>query len=179
MKKIFSALIALTLVLTLSVMAFAAPEKTAYDKLLETVHSDASKAAIKTVLDAIDPTSEVYEKLIATVHTDEFKAGFKAIIEGTEDFDTTKIAGLFDDFINDTAAATGVKPEVVKEALAKSGLFDWVAKLYMPATPETTTAATTTVAPTIAPTGSATGGIAIFATISVAAAAAFVCIKKN
>lgn len=174
MKKILSVLLALTLALSLSVMSFAAPA-TAYDKLIEFIHSDTVKDGLKTVLDEVG----IYDEVIAAVHTDDFKANFKALIDGAENFDTAQLAGWWDDLIKEIADKTGVEIEDVKEALSKTGLFNWVANLYMPAAPVTTTAPATTTSVSVPETGSAVGGLAIFATLSLAAAAAFVATKKN
>ncbi|NLX93044.1 MAG: hypothetical protein GXZ02_04130, partial [Clostridiales bacterium] len=119
MKKILSVLLALTLALSLSVMSFAAPA-TAYDKLIEFIHSDTVKDGLKTVLDEVG----IYDEVIAAVHTDDFKANFKALIDGAENFDTAQLAGWWDDFFKEIADKTGVEIEDVKKALEKTGLFD-------------------------------------------------------
>jgi hypothetical protein len=174
MKKFLSVLLALTLALSLSVMTFAAPATT-YDKFIEAIHSEGITKGLETALDLVSPTA--YDEMVEYIHTDEFKAEFKALVEKADGFNASDVAGLFDDFLVDLAGTLGIEDvNILKDALAKSGLFDWVAKLYMPATP-------TTEAPTeeetVPETGSAVGGIAIFATLSVAAAAAFVCAKKK
>ncbi len=174
MKKILSILLALTLALSLGATAFAA------DPVADALHNEAVQALLEKILDEVSPTA--YDDLVEYIHTDEFQASYAALADKATGIieDPTQIAALFDDFIAEIADATGVDTDEIKEMLANSGLFDWIAKLYMPGVPETTTAVATTVAEeTVPPTGSAAGSLAIFATLSIAAAAAFVCTKKN
>ncbi|MEI6579524.1 MAG: hypothetical protein WCN92_08705, partial [Eubacteriales bacterium] len=87
------------------------------------------------------------------------------------------------DLVKTISDKTGVDVGTIKGQLADSEIFNWFAKIYIPGEKATTTVAvvpeTTTEATVIPDTGSAVGGIAIFATLSIAAAAAFVCSKKN
>jgi hypothetical protein len=172
MKKILSVVLAVTLALSLGVMSFAA-DTSGYDQLINFIHNDDVKAGIESILEEVG----VYDEVIDFVHTDEFKAEFETLIGQAGGLleDPSQVAGIFDDLLVELSANTGVSVDDIKDALADTGLFDLVANLYMPAAPETTTA----VEETIVDTGSAVGGIAIFATLSIAAAAAFVCTKKN
>ncbi|HZK39714.1 MAG TPA: hypothetical protein VFD23_06140 [Clostridia bacterium] len=174
MKKLLSILLALTLALSLGATAFAA------DPVVDIVHNETVLEAIKAILDEIDPSA--YDELVAFIDTDEFQAEYAALMDKISAVieDPTEVAGMVDDYIEELAELLGLDIEEVKEMLAESGLFDWIAKLYMPGVPETTTVeATTAVEDTVPPTGSAAGSLAIFATLSIAAAAAFVCTKKN
>ncbi len=96
---------------------------------------------------------------------------------------TGDISTFVDDLVKTISDKTGVDVGTIKGQLADSEIFNWFAKIYIPGEKATTTVAvvpeTTTEATVIPDTGSAVGGIAIFATLSIAAAAAFVCSKKN
>lgn len=106
---------------------------------------------------------------------DDFKTALK-------DGDTNGLAAAVDGWVQDFADENGIDVSEVKQWLADNlgFLSDW----YIPA--EVTTEEVTlpetepeTEPEVIPQTGSAMGGIAIFATLSLAAAAAFVCTKKR
>ena len=169
MKKLLSALLALTLVFSLSVMAAAE----------DTTAAPTTAAPTTCCPDPVD----TFEELLALIQSDEFKADLKAATDKLAEIakDTEKIAPFVDDLLVKIEEKTGVSVADLKTKLGESEIFNAFAKIYMPAIP--TTAApvvTTTVKATEVPkTGSAVGGIAIFATLSIAAAAAFVCTKKK
>ena len=173
MKKLLSVLLALTLVFSLGVMAFAAEGDTT------TTAAPVTTTVCATCPDPVD----TLEELLALIQSDEFKAELKAATDKIAEIakDTEKIAPFVDELLIKLEAKTGIKVADLKDKLGESNIFNAFAKLYMPAIP--TTAApvvTTTVKVTEVPkTGSAVGGIAILATLSIAAAAAFVCTKKK
>ena len=160
MKKILSVLLALTFVLSMGIMSFAAEETTT-----------AATTAVAT-------TKSVVDKIKDYLEGDDFKKIVTDLKDAVDRVakDPEEMAKMADEAVEKISKATGMDIEEVQKAIADSGLFDGIAKIYMPALPVTTTAAPTT---TIVDTGSAAGGLAIFATLSVAAAAAFVCTKKK
>jgi len=101
---------------------------------------------------------------------------------------TDGIASAVDSWVKDVADQLDIPITDVKSWLADSEIFNAFADMYI--TDQETTVAPTEVTDTepvteattqgtIPQTGSATAGIAIFATLSLAAAAAFVCTKKR
>ena len=194
MKKLLSALLALTLVFSLSVMAAAedttaAPTTAAPTTAAPTTAAPTTAAPTTAAPTTAAPTTccpdpvDTFEELLALIQSDEFKADLKAATDKLAEIakDTEKIAPFVDDLLVKIEEKTGVSVADLKTKLGESEIFNAFAKIYMPAIP--TTAApvvTTTVKATEVPkTGSAVGGIAIFATLSIAAAAAFVCTKKK
>ncbi len=184
MKKLLSAILALTLVFSLGVMAFAADETetTAAPTTAAPTTAAPTTAAPETTC-CPDPV-DTFEELLALIQSDEFKADLKAATDKLAEIakDTEKIAPFVDDLLVKIEEKTGVSVADLKTKLGESEIFNAFAKIYMPAIPTTTAApvVTTTVKATEVPkTGSAVGGIAIFATLSIAAAAAFVCTKKK
>ena len=181
MKKLLSALLALTLVFSLSVMAFAAEgDTTTTAAPVTTTAAPVTTTVCATCPDPVD----TLEELLALIQSDEFKADLKAATDKLAEIakDTEKIAPFVDDLLVKIEEKTGVSVADLKTKLGESEIFNAFAKIYMPAIPTTTAApvVTTTVKATEVPkTGSAVGGIAIFATLSIAAAAAFVCTKKK
>lgn len=166
MKKILSGLLALTFVLSMGIMSFAADETTT--------------AATTAATTAVATTKSVVDKIKDYLEGDDFKkieADLKDAVDRVAK-DPEEMAKMADEAVEKISKATGMDIKEVQDAIADSGLFKKIPGLYGNAAPATTTAAPV-VTTTIVDTGSATGGIAIFATISVAAAAAFVCIKKN
>lgn len=166
MKKLLSVLLALTFVLSMGVMALAAETTLSPEEQVSQFIDDAAKKIAKEVEDYLKGPE--FAKLLA-----DAKDAAKRVMD-----DPDAMAEIADETVAKISAATGMNVEEVQKAIADSGLFDGFAKLYMPATPVTTTT-TKPETTTIVATGSAAGGLAIFATLSVAAAAAFVCIKKN
>lgn len=179
MKKLLSVLLALSMVLSLGVMSFAAD----------------------SALDDVKGTLEgVYNELKKITETDDFQAKFEDFKKGAGEIidDPTKIQGMFDDLMREAADAIGVDWDAIKAQLESSEIFDIIGKLIEGSgKDETTTKAPEKEADkeedqedkkdkedkedgtTIVDTGSAAGSLAIFATLSIAAAAAFVCTKKN
>lgn len=169
MKKLLSLLLALTFVLSMGIMSFAADETT-------------TAAAETTTKSAEVQVSEGLDKVAKDVKDYFSGPKFEKIVTDLKDAvarvagDPEQMAVMADEAVAKISEATGMNIEDVQKAIADSGLFDGFAKLYMPAVPQTTVAKTE--APTVPATGSAVGGLAIFATLSIAAAAAFVCKKK-
>ena len=180
MKKLLSALLALTLVFSLSVMAFA-----------EDAPAEAAAAETTTVCATCPDPVDTLDELFDLIQSDKFKADLKEATDKLQKLgktleellkDTEKIAPAVDGLLEKIAEETDIDVAELKTKLGETEIFNWFAKLYMPAIPTTeapvvtTTVKTTTAVPK---TGSAAGGIAIFATLSIAAAAAFVCTKKK
>ncbi|MCL2508414.1 MAG: hypothetical protein FWF05_04485 [Oscillospiraceae bacterium] len=75
-------------------------------------------------------------------------------------------------------AAMGVDVDALYEKLASNKIINWIANFYKGGAMTTTTVEETTATPEVPVTGSS-ASIAVFATLSLAAAAAFVCLKKK
>ncbi len=200
MKKILSIILAVTMAFSLSIAAFAADTTTL--STLDSIVASLKKEGVN-IQEALKGLStadlqKAFTTIIEGMNKEDLQKTLQAAIEkvDNEDLqdiltkalkaagevkledikDTDKIAGVVDDVLLQVQDKTGIDVQTLKDKLADSEIFNVFAKMYIPAVP--TTAAATTAAP-IPQTGSAVGGIAIFATLSLAAAAAFVCTKKK
>jgi len=169
MKKLLSILLALVMALSLGVMAFADENEPGTDETTEC-------ATCENVEDAL-------KELIDFLNSDEFKdalndAKDKAAelignSEGVADF----VDDLFDQ-IEDLSDGA-IKREDIMNFLENTEIFDWFINLYIPAIPETTVPTTEPeTEENIPQTGSTGAGLAVFAVLSVAAAAAYVSKKR-
>ncbi|MGI6248060.1 MAG: hypothetical protein ACOYJX_01450 [Acutalibacteraceae bacterium] len=167
MKKVLSILLAAVMVISMSFATFAAFDFEAF--LAELLEEGAN------VVEMIDGlTEEEAKQLLEDAVAKLSEVDIEALIN---EFDPDDVPAFVDDLLDQVSAELGVDVDEIKDKLGESEIFNWFAKLYMPAIPETTEAPTE--APTVPDTGSAAGGLAVFAVMSVAAAAAFVFSKKD
>ena len=172
MKKLLSVLLALTMVLSMGVMSFAADDAT----------TASPEDDIAQITDWFN-SAEV-QKFFA-----DAGVALKKAVENPED-----IAAELDAFIEKAAKELGFEVGDFDKVIQESGLIEGFGELmdkFGGGTNKVTTKAAATEEATeevtvedtaedaIVDTGSAVGGLAIFATLSIAAAAAFVCTKKN
>jgi len=170
MKKILSILFAVVLAFSLCTTAFAA------DFTLPDLGSLTDSLDISSILDTI--TSQIPATDLQSTITDALSTFG---VPDISSLDTSSIPGFVDTIMNQLASL-GLDVSGLKAQLSDNQLLNFFASIYMGGTVKTTT----TVAPTetttekIPDTGTAAfGGIAIFATLSLAAAAAFVTSKKK
>lgn len=171
MKKVLSILLAAVMVVSMSFASFAAFDFEAFlaslleegANVVEMIDGLTEEEAKQLLEDAVRKLSEV------------------DIEELMNEFDPDDVGAFVDDLLDKVSEELNVDVDELKDKLGESEIFNWFAKLYMPAIPETTEAPTEapTEEPTVPQTGSAAGGLAVFAVMSVAAAAAFVFSKKE
>ena len=193
MKKIVSLLLALAMVLSMGAIAFAEEPESESETLAETPTVEISEIVdlFKQMLPQVDLENigAVFEE---TKVTHEKIASVIGPLFGTEQgkpsFSVAEVPAIaMNGFIDAVAALFGTDREVIIEKLLEIPLvkiiMGWYG--YQPADP---TEAPTTEAPTEAPTEAsseevpktgAAAGIAAFASLSVAAAAAFVSKKRK
>lgn len=181
MKKALALLVALMLVFSLSTMAFAADEDAAIDVT----------AAVENAVDNIENEINVDANVLDTIEGAAVNVIDALSKFDLRAFDADSVAGIVDDF-RDVLASVGVDTSSGTVANIvdnlKQKVKDWYGRDVADPEPqepeeeepviEDTPVEEEPVAP--AETGSsATAGIACFAAVSVAAAAAFVCTKKK
>ena len=193
MKKIVSLLLALAMVLSMGAIAFAEEPESESETLAETPTVEISEIVdlFKQMLPQVDLENigAVFEETKVTI---EKIASVIGPLFGTEQgkpsFSVAEVPAIaMNGFIDAVAALFGTDREVIIEKLLEIPLvkiiMGWYG--YQPADP---TEAPTTEAPTEAPTEAsseevpktgAAAGIAAFASLSVAAAAAFVSKKRK
>ena len=150
MKKVFAIVLALVMALSMSAMAFAAD----------------GAADVDAILDDIVAAAED-----STAAWDAVEGAIIKVIDAIED-KTADLAAVEGEVINLETVLDGV-PGV--DGLLDS-LKETIKGMYAG---EVATVPETTAAEPVAETGSSAAGIAVFAAVSVAAAAAYVCTKKN
>ena len=189
MKKILSLLLALAMVLSMGAIAFAEEPESESETLAETPTVEISEIVdlFKQMLPQIDLKNigAVFEETKVTI---EKIASVIGPLFGTEQgepsFSLAEVPAIaMNGFINAVAALFGTDREVIIDKLLEIPLVKIIMGWYG-YQPAETTEAPATEAPTEAPaeevpnTGAA-AGIAAFASLSVAAAAAFVSKKRK
>ena len=149
MKKVFAIVLALVMALSMSAMAFAAD----------------GAADVDAILDDIVAAAED-----STAAWDAVEGAIIKVIDAIED-KTADLAAVEGEVINLETVLDGV-PGV-------DGLLDSLKETIKGMYAGEVATVPTTEAEPVAETGSSAAGIAVFAAVSVAAAAAYVCTKKN
>ena len=193
MKKILSLLLALAMVLSMGAIAFAEESEPESETLAETPTVEISEIVdlFKQMLPQVDLNNigAVFEETKVTL---EKIASVIGPLFGTEQgkpsFSVAEVPAIaMNGFINAVAALFGTDREVIIEKLLEIPLVKIIMGWYG-YQPAETTEAPATKAPTEAPTEApseevpktgAAAGIAAFASLSVAAAAAFVSKKRK
>lgn len=187
MRKIASIFLAAALALTFCVTAFAEVSVPDIDEIGEQVSEIAANAGI-----SLDDAKAIFDTIMTQVDPDVLQktlADALATVGELGDFDITSLdtekIPAFMDAVMDQLAANGVDIDGLFDKLSSSELLNFFASIYIGdnvvTEPETTTEAPTE-AETSPDTGSgskAVGGIAVFAALSLATAAAFVSGKKK
>jgi len=149
MKKVFALVLALVMAFSMSAMAFAADAAADVDAVVD---------EIKAAAEGTDLWGQIEDSLFDIVDAIEEKSADLSAVEG-EVFNIESV-------LADVPGFDGLLDDL------KSSIKDLYAG-EIGTLPETTAAQET------APTGSSAVGIAAFAALSVAAAAAYVCTKKK
>ena len=174
MKKILSVVLAVVLAFSLCTSVMAAPDLSAIEEKLAELGINFSVDEVMSILETI--TADISEEQLQGVIEDALATIGEFDITS---IDTEQIPAFLDTAL-EQLAAMGVDVESLKAQLGDNELVNFFASIYMGGTPtpeETTEEETTE--EEIPHTGSSVGGIAIFATLSLAAAAAFACTKKK
>lgn len=188
MKKIASVFLAAALALTFCVTAFAEVSVPDIDEIGEQVSEIAANAGI-----SLDDAKAIFDTIMTQVDPDVLQktlADALATVGELGDFDITSLdtekIPAFMDAVMDQLAANGVDVDGLFDKLSSSELLNFFASIYIGdnvvTEPETTTEAPATETEPSPDTGSgskAVGGIAVFAALSLATAAAFVSGKKK
>lgn len=203
MKKLLSALVALAMVGSMSVMAFA--EDSTDEVIVDVTEVEVTDAAddettAPVELEGVDMdelkdiASDVKEGILSLIDSGKIEEAFNDVLDTISNLslddlytlDSSKAADILTNIVG-TLESWGVDVDALYAKVKDSKLVNLIANLYVPDKKPTTTEApeTTTVAPEttvveeeVVETGSASA-VAAFAVMSVAAAAAFVTYKKK
>lgn len=184
MKKFLSILLAAILVCSMGIFAFAADEDEAAPETTTAAAADATVAASGD-LTALEQKIES-KGLDSTNMSKLLSSAFDSIGKSIKEFSVNDIlslpANIMDDLVTYIFAglkALGVDVDALYEKLSSNKIINWFVNTFYKgkALATTTTAAPVDSAP-IPQTGSA-ASVAVFATLSLAAAAAFVSFKKK
>lgn len=198
MKKLLSILLALVMTLSLGVMAFADNDESTTEEEITTeveVETEEETEAEETTVeettveettecDDCESAEEALQELIDFINSDEFQDALNEAKEKAEELagNSEDVAGFVDELFDKIEELSGgaFDREGIVGFLGETGLFDWFVNLYVPALPETTVPETEAVEEDddIPQTGSSGAGLAVFAVLSVAAAAAYVSKKR-
>lgn len=198
MKKLLSILLALVMTLSLGVMAFADNDESTTEEEITTeveVETEEETEAEETTVeettveettecDDCESAEEALQELIDFINSDEFQDALNEAKEKAAELlgNSEDVAGFVDELFDKIEELSGgaFDREGIVGFLGETGLFDWFVNLYVPALPETTVPETEAVEEDddIPQTGSSGAGLAVFAVLSVAAAAAYVSKKR-
>lgn len=202
MKKLLSALVALAMVGSMSVMAFA--EDSTDEVIVDVTEVEVTDAAddettAQVELEGVDMdelkdiAGDVKEGILSLIDSGKIEEAFNDVLDTISNLslddlytlDSSKAADILTNIVG-TLESWGVDVDALYAKVKDSKLVNLIANLYVPdkkpttEAPETTTEApeTTVVEEEVVETGSASA-VAAFAVMSVAAAAAFVTYKKK
>ncbi len=188
MKKFLSILLAAIMVCSMGIFAFAAEEEAYEEPAVVAAEEDAAPAEEATVAAAGDLTS--LEKKIASKGLDStdmvslLSSAISSIGKNLKEISVNDIlnlpANIMDDVVTYIFAglkALGVDVDALYEKLSSNKIINWFVNTFYKGKALTTEPAPVD-EPVIPQTGSA-ASIAVFATLSLAAAAAFVSFKKK
>ena len=188
MKKFLSILLAAIMVCSMGIFAFAADEEAFEDAAVVAAAEDAAPAEEATVAAAGDLTS--LEKKIASKGLDStdmvslLSSAISSIGKNLKEISVNDIlnlpANIMDDVVTYIFAglkALGVDVDALYEKLSSNKIINWFVNTFYKGKALTTQPAPVD-EPVIPQTGSA-ASIAVFATLTVAAGAAFVSFKKK
>jgi LPXTG-motif cell wall-anchored protein len=188
MKKFLSILLAAIMVCSMGIFAFAAEEEAYEEPAVVAAEEDAAPAEEATVAAAGDLTS--LEKKIASKGRDStdmvslLSSAISSIGKNLKEISVNDIlnlpANIMDDVVTYIFAglkALGVDVDALYEKLSSNKIINWFVNTFYKGKALTTEPAPVD-EPVIPQTGSA-ASIAVFATLSLAAAAAFVSFKKK
>lgn len=191
MKKFLSILLAAMLVCSMGTLAFAAEEAyeaeesttavAAAEDTTEATTVAAKEDGVKGAGDLTALEEKIAEKgLDTTDMTSLFSSAIKSIGEDLKDISIEEILSLPADVMDDVVTfifsalkTLGVDVDAFYEKLSSNKIINWFVNTFYKGNALTTTPATE-----IPQTGS-TASVAVFATLSLAAAAAFVSFKKK
>ncbi|MBQ3150626.1 MAG: LPXTG cell wall anchor domain-containing protein [Clostridia bacterium] len=190
MKKFLSILLAAMLVFSMGTLAFAAEEAYEAESTTVAAAEDTTAAATTEAVkeDGVKGEGELtaLEEKIAekgldtTDMTSLFSSAIKSIGEDLKDISIEEILSLPADVMDDVVTfifsalkTLGVDVDAFYEKLSSNKIINWFVNTFYKGNALTTTPATE-----IPQTGS-TASVAVFATLSLAAAAAFVSFKKK
>jgi len=180
MKKILSILFAFVLAFSLCTIAFAEDDTTVASDDTSAVLGLGSPSGL-----SLSDLSAILSTFTSQISLSDFQSTITNALStfgvpNIGSLDTSAIPGFVDTVMNQLAGL-GLDVNGIKAQLSSNQLLNFFASIYMGGTtPATTTAAPVTTTEKIPNTGTeAFGGIAIFATLSIAAAAAFVSSKKE
>ena len=194
MKKFLSILLAALMVCSMGIFAFAAEEEavedtTAAAEVAAAAEEEAAPAEEATVAAAGDLTS--LEKKIASKGLDStdmvtlLSSAISSIGKNLKEISVNDIlnlpANIMDDVVTYIFAglkALGVDVDALYEKLSSNKIINWFVNTFYKGKALTTAPAAPADEPVIPQTGSA-ASIAVFATLTVAAGAAFVSFKKK
>lgn len=185
MKKFLSILLAAMLVFSMGTLAFAADE--AYEAEATTVAAAEEETTVAVAEDGVKGEGEftALEEKIAEKGLDTtdmaalLKSAIKSIKEDISNITIEEILSLPADVMDDVVTfifsalkTLGVDVDAFYEKLSTSKIINWFVNTFYKGSALTTT-------PTEIPQTGSTASVAVFATLSVAAAAAFVSFKKK
>lgn len=193
MKKFLSILLAALMVCSMGIFAFAAEEEAVEDtaavEVAAAAEEEAAPAEEATVAAAGDLTS--LEKKIASKGLDStdmvtlLSSAISSIGKNLKEISVNDIlnlpANIMDDVVTYIFAglkALGVDVDALYEKLSSNKIINWFVNTFYKGKALTTAPAAPEDEPVIPQTGSA-ASIAVFATLTVAAGAAFVSFKKK
>lgn len=182
MKKFLSILLAAILVCSMGIFAFAADEDEAAPETTTAAAADATVAASGD-LTALEQKIES-KGLDSTNMSKLLSSAFDSIGKSIKEFSVNDIlslpANIMDDLVTYIFAglkALGVDVDAVYEKLSSNKIINWFVNTFYKGTCLTTT--TEAPAPSEIPQTGSAASVAVFATLSLAAAAAFVSFKKK
>ena len=189
MKKFLSILLAAIMVCSMGIFAFAA-EEAFEDAAVVAAAEDAAPAEEATVAAAGDLTS--LEKKIASKGLDStdmvslLSSAISSIGKNLKEISVNDIlnlpANIMDDVVTYIFAglkALGVDVDALYAKLSSNKIINWFVNTFYKGKALTTTAVVEPEAPSEIPQTGSAASIAVFATLSLAAAAAFVSFKKK
>lgn len=183
MKKFLSILLAAVLVLSMGMIALAAEEE-AYEAPEVEAAAAEEEAAPATVSDFSALEAKIKSKgLNSTDMASLMKSAVNNVTKNAKEVTVDDIlnlpANVMDDvvtFIFASLKALGVDVDALYEKLASNKVINWFVNTFYKGVALTTTAPA---APSDIPATGSTASLAVFATLSLAAAAAFVTYKKK
>lgn len=180
MKKFLSILLAAILVCSMGIFAFAADEDEAAPETTVAAAADAPAGDLSALEQKIESKG-----LDATNMSKLLSSAFDSIGKNIKEFSVEKLLSLPADIADDVVTyifaglkALGVDVDAVYEKLSSNKIINWFVNTFYKGTCLTTEPAAPEAPSDIPKTGSA-ASVAVFATLSLAAAAAFVSFKKK
>ena len=185
MKKVLSIILALALCGAMATCAFATDADLEVPTGEEESSSGSLLPSIEEVIEILKEKVDIEDLKRVVTETVDSLSKILDIDVNAPNFSITDIAPQFMETVIEKLKEMGVDTDALLKYVEESELINFFAKLYtggvIPTKPATTEAPTetTTVKDNPPMGGAAIGGLAAFAVLSVAAAAAYVCSKKE